>query len=333
MVIGIKQKKICGEEEKELNIYKCRKGLTVKIAILGGSGSLGTALAERLQHEERCVIYSRTEGRQQEMKLKVPEGGPSGIRYFLGDICDYDRLSLAMKGCDIVIHCAAMKMIDACEYNVLESIKNNVIGTENVVRACLENDVKKAIFVSSDKACDPISTYGSEKFLGERIFINSNNYGKCRFNCVRYGNVIGSNKSVFHLWDKQAIAGETLTVTHPEMTRFFWTVQGAADFIIDKLSLDDRGVVYIPKMQSFRMMDIAASYSPDIQITGLRCSEKLHERLVSEVEVDNTYDRDLYYIIYPVQHPWVMELPKDPGTKVSSSTNFTSSEYSRWRKQ
>jgi UDP-N-acetylglucosamine 4,6-dehydratase len=267
------------------------------------------------------------------MAQRIREGGSSGIRYFLGDICDYDRLCLAMKGCDIVIHAAAMKMIDACEYNVLESIKNNVLGTENVVRACLENNVSKAIFVSSDKACDPISTYGAEKFLGERIFINSNNYGKCKFNCVRYGNVIGSNKSVFHLWDKQAIAGETLTVTHHDMTRFFWMVSHAADFIINKIPLEDRGVVYIPKMKSFRIIDIARSYSPDVQITGLRCSEKLHERLVSEVEVEDTYDRGDYYVIYPKQHPWVMDLPKDLGTKVSSSTNFTSSDYSKWSKE
>lgn len=296
----------------------------MKIFISGGSGSLGRAIARKLQHAQRVVIYSRTEGRQQDMAQELPEGGASGIRYFLGDICDYDRLRMAVKGCLIVVHCAAMKMIDSCTYNVFESVKNNVHGTENIAKACLAEGVKQALFISSDKACNAVSSYGSEKFLGEQIFISSNHYGQTRFNCVRYGNVIGSAKSAFHLWKQQAEKGEPVTVTHKDMTRFYWQVDEAADFVIKMLqNTSDRGCIYIPKMKSYKISDIAKTYSDKLKYTGIRCPEKIHEELVSETEAFNTCDRRGYYVIYPSYHEWSKNIEPE-GVKVPDGFKLSS---------
>lgn len=307
----------------------------MKLFISGGSGSLGRAITRKLQYEERVVVYSRTEGRQNEMMVEIPEGGVSGVRYFLGDIADYDRLVYAMKGCDIVIHAAAQKCIESCEYNIFESVKTNVKGTENIVRACLANNVKLAIFVSSDKATDAISAYGCEKFLGERIFINANNYGSTRFNVCRYGNVIGSAKSVFHTWEKQASSGEELTVASQGLTRFFWKIDEAADFIIDKITdkdiQQDRGCIYIPKMQSFSIMDVACSYSTKINITGFRCPEKVAELLVSETERPFTYKRKNYYVVYPILHHWCNK-EQIYGEEIKEKIDFSSNKISKWEK-
>jgi UDP-N-acetylglucosamine 4,6-dehydratase/5-epimerase len=296
----------------------------MKILITGGSGTLGRALAQKLNKDgNTIVIYSRGEGAQQAMAQEMPAGGEQGLRYFLGDVADLPRLLLAIKGCEVVIHCAAQKMIDSCEYNSVESIKTNILGTENVMLACNEAGVKQAMFISSDKACNPVSMYGAQKFIGERLFISGNNYGKCRFNCVRYGNVIASNKSMFHLWEKQAKEGNPITVTHKDMTRFYWGIDEASDFVIEKLQREDRGCIYVPKMRGSSIYEIAKGYSQNIIITGLRCPEKLHEEMVSNVESQHCHDNGEYYIIYPGFHHWNNNI-KTFGVKVEKNFKLTS---------
>ena len=305
----------------------------MKIALIGGSGSLGRALARKLKDEDRVVIYSRTEGRQQEMAQELPEGGPRGLRYILGDVTDYRRLCEAIQGCDVVVHAAADKMIDACTYNIYQSTKNNIYGTENVARACNEVGVSIALFVSSDKACNAVSAYGAQKFLGEQLFTSSNNYGKCIFNSVRYGNCIASNKSMFHTWRYLAISGKPIPVTHADMTRFYWSIEEAAQFILDRINnilrSEDRGCIYVPRMNSYKLMDIARTYSHNIVYTGLRGPEKIHEELVSRVEANHTYDRGDHYIIYPGYHNWC-DVTQCIGAKVPSDFTLTSEGVSEW---
>ena len=285
--------------------------------ITGGTGSVGKELVRQLSElitVGRIVIFSRNESRQAEMAAEFPEGGEAGVRYFIGDICDYDRLLFAMKGSGIVIHAAAMKHIDKCEYNPTESIKNNVFGTMNVARACSELKVSEALFISTDKACSPISAYGAQKYASERFWIGMNNMSSTRFNLVRYGNVRKSTGSFYHKWKTLVAEGKPLPVTSDKMSRFFWNIESAAFFIInclvDEKSLSDRGCIYVPKMKSEKLIDIAKSISDNIEITGLRCPEKLQEELICSFEGNNCYDCGDHYILYPDLHEWVGTIVK-----------------------
>lgn len=213
-----------------------------------------------------------------------------------------------MSGCDVVIHAAAMKHIDKCEYNAEEAIQTNIIGTLNMAEACAILGIKTAFFVSTDKACMPISGYGAQKAVGEHLWVSYNNIGhNTAFNCVRYGNVTGSKGSIDYLW-KDKKKEDIINVTSDEMTRFFFSIQEAASFIIDCVFESqkhmERGCIYVPKMTSQRIINIAGKYSNNIKITGLRCSEKIHEDLISKHEAGNTYEVDKKYIIYPAIHSW-----------------------------
>jgi UDP-N-acetylglucosamine 4,6-dehydratase len=277
----------------------------MKVCITGGSGTLGQELAQQLYGKaDKIVIFSRSESLQAEMRSKFPEGPPGPTRYRIGDVRDFDRLKSAMHDCDTVIHAAAMKRIDTCETEVYECLKTNIEGTANVARACNELGIKQAMFVSTDKACDPISAYGCAKAFSEHLWIQSNNYGTCNFAAIRYGNVAGSKGSVHAMWEK--MRGQELKITHPEMTRFFWSIQEAAKFLLACMATQERGVIYIPKMKSYRMIDIAKEYSDKIKIGGLRCSEKIHEELISETDISSGFARDngTHYSIYPIHHAW-----------------------------
>lgn len=299
--------------------------------IAGGSGTLGKELVALLYTQcSRITIYSRTESRQEAMRDLWPEYPDNKLRYILGDIQDLGHLRRIIPGHDTVIHAAAMKFIDRSEYNALECLRNNVDGTRNMALACAESKVKNALFVSSDKACNPVSLYGASKMIGERVWGSANNLSRtCKFNCCRYGNVIGSTGSVFQKWSRMSKAGLPITVTHPDMTRYFWLPAEAAVFAISSLqeaqTHNDRGVVYVSKMQSYHLDKIARSYSDNIMYTGLRCLEKVHEDLISEHESDSCYDCGSYYAIFPVAHDWINNLPVR-GDKVPEGFALRSSD-------
>lgn len=280
--------------------------------ITGGTGSIGHELVAQLLSKpdsHRIVIYSRDEAKQAAMAEEYPEGGASGLRYVVGDINDYDRLVYAMRGASTVIHAAAMKRIDTCEYNPLESLRVNVIGSMNVAKACIECGVTISMFLSTDKACNPCSAYGAQKAAVERFWIGMNNMSpRTLFNVCRYGNVYNSRGSVIQKWKEAAASGEPLKITAPEMTRFFWDIDDAAIFILKRINDGeksfDRGLIYVPKMQTFNMVDIALAISKNIEVIGLRCPEKMNEDLISVVEGASTRDQGNHYIIYPLQHDW-----------------------------
>jgi UDP-N-acetylglucosamine 4,6-dehydratase len=282
------------------------------ILIIGGSGTLGHALVEKLYPQcRKIIVYSRTEAKQESMRERWPEYPDNRLRYILGDILDLDHLRVVTKGVDAVIHAAALKYIDRSEYNAIECFRVNCQGTVNVAKACAENNVPKAMFVSTDKACCPISNYGASKLLGERVWISSNNLSPvCKFNCCRYGNVYASNGSVFVKWQRLIDSGLPIQLTDSRMTRFFWEAEDAAGFLLEMLEKNERGSIYVPKMQSYNMLALAKKMNPiRIDFTGLRCSEKIHEDLISIHESPNTRDCGDYYTVYPFIHDWINNLP------------------------
>lgn len=303
----------------------------MNVLITGGSGTLGHALVKQLYDKaSRITIYSRTESRQESMREVWPEYPDNRLRYVLGDVQDLDHLRRIIPGHDIVIHAAAMKYIDRAEYNIMECLRNNVDGTRNVALTCAECRVQRAMFVSSDKSTSPVSAYGASKLIGERIWTNANNLSPvCKFNSVRYGNVISSTGSVKKKWEALVAAGRNIQLTDSRMTRYFWSPEQAAQFLLTCLDQDGRGNVYVSKMQAYRMEDMAREIikgtSCQIEYTGLRCLEKLHEDLISEHESGTCYDLGDYYCIYPAVHDWINNLSIQ-GTKVPEGFSLKSSD-------
>lgn len=307
----------------------------MKYLITGGTGTLGIELSKQLlsiNSTERVVVYSRDEAKH--AKSQEILGYDDRLRSFIGDICDTDRLSYAMKYTDIVIHAAAMKRIEVCEYEPLESVRINVLGTKSVAEACSKQHCLAAIFISSDKACNPICAYGAQKYTGEHLWIGMNNMGSTRFNVMRYGNVVGSRGSVFHLWKRQVDAGLPITLTNEFSTRFFWTVENAAYFVISKTYLSltmDRGLVFVPRMQScsmYRAAERIANGKVCINVVGFRCPEKLHEDIISDSESKNTYlQDDGSFIIYPTQYDWSKPTIAPIGEKIYLKRSISSKDF------
>jgi UDP-N-acetylglucosamine 4,6-dehydratase len=297
------------------------------IAITGGTGTLGQALVAEIlpQLPRRLAIISRGEARQAEMKQQWPEDGP--LRYFIGDVRDYDRMLYALEGCDIIIHAAALKRIEVCEREPEEAYLTNVVGTRNVARAARELGAKRFILISSDKACAAVTTYGATKYLAERLTIGANNYNgprTTRYSAVRYGNVLGSTGSVLQIIQS---ADGFVPITHPDMTRFWWTPQQAAQFVLSCLEGMRGGEVIIPKLPSMGMIDMAQAIMPDakIKIIGLRGAEKIHEQLVSLDEGIWTTEFQDRYVIAPHLTFWDT-VPQDgravlPGWGYDSGSN------------
>lgn len=299
-----------------------RKNL--RILITGATGSLGKQLVKKLHlTQERVVAFSRDELKQSEMEKVFPEGGEKGLRYFIGDVRDFERLKKAFSGIEFVIHAAAMKRIESCEYNPVEALKTNVLGSLNVINAAIETGVKKVILVSTDKAPNASTLYGASKLMAERLFVSSNNLGSTRFSVVRYGNVTGSRGSVFDLWQEQKAAGKPLTVTDKRMTRFFWTLEEASQFVLRRLNDMQGGEIFLPKMTGYSVREMAEKISTNIVETGLRGIEKLHETLLTDEEARCTYDCDEYYTIMPEHHEWSKNLTAI-GKPVTKDFKYTS---------
>ncbi len=284
-------------------------GLNGKVIVItGGTGSFGHSFVRYvLDHykPKALRILSRDELKQWQMSEELQDHPKFGLlRFFLGDIRDYARLCRAFEGADIVIHAAAMKQVPASEYNPFEAIKTNIIGSTNVIDAALETEVGKVIALSTDKASLPINLYGATKLCADKLFTHANNYAgkrKTRFSVVRYGNVIGSRGSVVPLFIRQAKKDGTLTITHKDMTRFWMSVEEAVLFVLSSLLLMQGGELFIPKISSMRVVDLAKAIAPDakLKFVGTRPGEKLHESLISSDEAFSTYDLGDRYILAP----------------------------------
>jgi len=302
------------------------------ILITGGTGSFGKAfLAQVLEQHDpsRVVIFSRDELKQYEMKQQW--GEDERVRFFLGDIRDQDRLRMALRGVDYVVHAAALKQVDTAEYNPMEYVKTNILGSENVVQASLDTGVKKVVALSTDKASSPVNLYGATKLTADKLFISSNHYavaGGTRFAVVRYGNVMGSRGSVIPFFRNLTSAGEPLPITDRRMTRFWITLPQAVDFVIDSFADMAGGELYVPRIPSMRVVDLAEAIAPGSKTieVGIRPGEKLHEEMISTEDARRTVRRSDRYVVQPTLAVWggFHEAAGDPvpdGFSYSSDTN------------
>lgn len=280
------------------------------ILITGGTGSFGKAFLARVLESHspsRVVIFSRDELKQWEMRQTW--GDDPRVRFFLGDIRDRDRLKMALRGVDYVVHAAALKQVDTAEYNPMEFVKTNILGSENLIQASIDTGVKKIVALSTDKASSPVNLYGATKLTADKLFISSNHYavaGGTRFSVVRYGNVMGSRGSVIPLFRRLAEAGEPIPITDRRMTRFWITLPQAVDFVIT--SFDDMagGELYVPRIPSMRVTDLAEAIAPGTETVeiGIRPGEKLHEEMISAEDARRTVRRADRYVVQPTLAMW-----------------------------
>jgi UDP-N-acetylglucosamine 4,6-dehydratase (inverting) len=283
------------------------------LLITGGTGSLGKALTKHLltQHPDisRLVIFSRDEQKQFEMEQEFPVKKYPQLRYFIGDVRDYERLERAFSGIDYVIHAAAMKHVHIAEYNPDECVKTNVGGAENVIKAALKTNVSHVVALSTDKACAPINLYGATKLTSDKLFVAANNIkGKrdIKFSVVRYGNVMGSNGSVIPFFLKRKEIDNVLPITVESMTRFNISLQGGVDMVMHALQTAWGGEIFVPKIPSYRITDVAEAIGPNCEkkVIGIRPGEKIHEEMISASDSFFTYDLGKYYVIIPQSTVW-----------------------------
>tara|TARA_B100000886_G_scaffold99692_2_gene66190 strand:- start:9109 stop:10110 length:1002 start_codon:yes stop_codon:yes gene_type:complete len=300
------------------------------ILITGGTGSFGrefVRLALKNFNPKKVIIYSRDEWKQSEMQ-SLEEFKHSAIRFFLGDVRDRDRLELAMRQVDYVIHAAALKQVPAAEYNPHEFIKTNVNGATNVMEAALKAGVKKVLALSTDKAVNPVNLYGATKLCSDKVFIAANSYGSgggTVFSVVRYGNVVGSRGSVIPIFQKQRETG-TISITNPEMTRFLITLRQGAEFVLKSLGDMVGGELFIPKIPACTVADIANLVAPgcDWDTIGLRPGEKMHEVLIPEDEARNVMEFENHFVIQPIQTFWGNKIGIKGGTKCPDNFTYAS---------
>jgi UDP-N-acetylglucosamine 4,6-dehydratase len=275
------------------------------ILITGGTGSFGRACVEYLLKNKyplkKIIIFSRDEFKQFEMRRSLDEHKNKNLRFFLGDIRDKARLKSAFNDVDYVIHAAALKQVPAAEYNPIEFIKTNIIGSQNIVEVALDSKISKVIALSTDKACSPINLYGATKLCADKLFISANNIKgnkKISFSVVRYGNVLNSRGSVVPEFYKQRESG-VLNLTDKNMTRFNIILEDAIKMVLWSLENLIGGEILVPKLNSYKVLDLAKVIGPDCKIiyTGVRPGEKIHEELISKSESYNTYDIGKYFVI------------------------------------
>lgn len=277
------------------------------ILITGGTGSFGQAFIRRVLAEHpdvrRIVIFSRDELKQFEMQQHLSPDEFPQLRYFLGDVRDADRLRRALEGIDIVIHAAALKQVPAAEYNPFECIKTNVLGAQNLIEGCLDTQVSRIVALSTDKAAAPINLYGATKLCSDKLFTSVNNISggrDLRASVVRYGNVMGSRGSVIPFFLDRRDSG-TLPITDAEMTRFNITLAEGVDMVLWALENARGGELFVPKIPSYRILDLANAIAPDADkpIVGIRPGEKIHEEMITESDSLNTLDLGRYYALLP----------------------------------
>ena len=275
------------------------------ILVTGGTGSFGKEFIKKLIKSKiklkRLVVFSRDEWKQNEMAKNYPTSRYPFIRYFLGDVRDYERLKRAFKDIDLIIHAAALKQVPAAEYNPIEFIKTNIIGAQNIIEASMEQNVKKVIALSTDKAAAPLNLYGATKLCSDKLFIAANNYsGKNIFSICRYGNVMGTRGSVIPLFLDQVKNGK-ITITDKKMTRFNITLNESIDLVLYAVKNSLGREIFVPKIPSYRITDLAKSISDKckIEVIGIRAGEKVHEEMITFNDSFNTIENSKYYIILP----------------------------------
>jgi UDP-N-acetylglucosamine 4,6-dehydratase len=281
------------------------------ILVTGATGSFGKEFIRTVLKDynpKRLVVYSRDELKQYEMQELYPQTGP--LRYFIGDVRDESRLEMAMRGIDTVIHAAALKQVPAAEYNPFECVRTNIHGAENVVNASIRCGVERVIALSTDKAANPINLYGATKLASDKIFIAGNSLSPTngtRFSVVRYGNVLGSRGSVLPLFRRLIEAGETtLPITDERMTRFWITLFQGVDFVLQSLDRMHGGEIFIPKLPSMRIIDLAKAMLPSCKLKsiGVRPGEKLHEIMIPLEESRMALEFDDHYVLEPAFSFW-----------------------------
>jgi UDP-N-acetylglucosamine 4,6-dehydratase len=307
------------------------------VLVTGGTGSFGKKFIKAVldeHHAEKVIVFSRDELKQHEMRM-AGFNHPN-LRYFIGDVRDQERLRRAMQGVDVVVHAAALKQVPACEYNPKEAIKTNINGTSNVVDAALDTGVKKVLALSTDKAVNPVNLYGATKLAAEKLAIQSNAYAggrETRISCVRYGNVVGSRGSVVPKFLQQRESGSgKLTVTDDRMTRFWITLDQGVAFVIRCIEQMHGGEVFVPKIPSTTIVDLAKAIAPDaeIEFIGIRPGEKLHEVLISEDEARSTVELDDMYVVQPATSSWFGYEWEDEGKKLEDGFRYASNTNDEW---
>jgi len=305
------------------------------ILVTGGTGSFGKKFVEimlNVYHPAKIIVYSRDELKQHEMRV----GGydhPS-LRYFIGDIRDQQRLRRALNGVDIVVHAAALKQVPACEYNPMEAIKTNILGSSNVIDASLDAGVEKVLALSTDKAVNPVNLYGATKLAAEKLFVQSNAYAggtATRFSCVRYGNVVGSRGSVVPIFLKQRAAGK-VSITDERMTRFWISLEQGVRFVIRCIEQMHGGEVFVPKIPSMTVVDLAHAIAPqaEVNVIGIRPGEKLHEMLISEDEARTTVELDDMFVVQPAEALWFGHEWEKRGKLLQDSFSYASNDNPDW---
>lgn len=294
------------------------------VLLIGGTGSFGSNFIKYLlEHNRPKVIrvFSRDEHKQTQMlgEYGGVKGGPNDfpVRGFIGDIRDLERLRMAMEGIDIVVHAAALKQVQSCEYNPLETIKTNVMGAANVIQAALDNNVEKVLGISTDKAVAPLNLYGASKLCMERLFEQANSYRgskRTKFACTRYGNVADSRGTVVHIWRDRLIQNKPLQVTNPQATRYWITMKEANQFVMEAIELMDQfpgGEVFTPVIPSVGIMELKRAMAPmaDFEVIGDRVGDKLHEAMILAEETVFTVTDGKKNVVLPKDPSWTYEIP------------------------
>lgn len=310
------------------------------ILITGGTGSFGRAFVRRVLAKwpdvKRLVIFSRDEQKQFQMAQEYPIDQFPQVRFFIGDVRDFERLKRALKGIDTVVHAAAMKHVPIAEYNPMECVKTNILGAENLINACLETEVENVVALSTDKAAAPINLYGATKLASDKLFIAANNirgWNPIKFSVVRYGNVMGSNGSVIPFFLQRRHSG-VLPITEPTMTRFNITLDEGVDMVLHALEHAWGGELFVPKIPSYRIMDVAEAIGPNCEkkVIGIRPGEKIHEEMITASDSFYTYDLGQYYSILPSVPRWKMSDYQDhfSASKVVDGFCFNSGTNTQW---
>ena len=305
------------------------------ILVTGGTGSFGKKFIEIMLKEytpAKLIVFSRDEQKQHEMRQRGFDH--PNLRYFIGDIRDGERLRRAFEGVDFVVHAAALKQVPACEYNPMEAVKTNILGSSNVIDAALDANVERVVALSTDKAVNPINLYGATKLAAEKLFVQSNAYAggrKSRFACVRYGNVVGSRGSVVPVFLRQREGG-VITITDERMTRFWISLEQGVRFVIRCLDQMHGGEVFVPKIPSMKVVDLAKVIAPKakVNVIGIRPGEKLHEVLISEDEARTVVEMEDMFVVQPAEAMWFGRDWEKFGESIADEFRYASNTNTDW---